>query len=93
MGRRIRRLLLSRLLRGDLRRWAIYLVVSAVWRRYRKLAGKEPEVVYRGTLGRGAQFHMATSKPLSRRLPRKRVQRALVAAAKRDAADIETAAT
>lgn len=89
MGRRIRRLLLSRLLRGDLRRWAIYLVVSSAWRRYRKLAGKEPELVYRGTLGRGAQLHMATSKPLSPRLPRKRIHRALVAAAERDAADIQ----
>lgn len=93
MGRRIRRLLLSRLLRGDLRRWAIYLVLSTGWRRYRKLVGKQSEVVYRGTLGRGAQLHMATSKPLSRRLPRRKLQRALVAAAERDVADIEAAAT
>ncbi len=92
MARRIRRLLISRLLRGDLRRWAIYLVASAAWRRYRKFAGKEPELVYRGTLGRGAKLSMATSKPLPRRLPRKKVHRALVDAAERDAAEIKATA-
>lgn len=86
MGPRVRRLLLSRVLRGDLRRWAIYLVVSSVWRRARKLAGREPELVYAATLGRGERLAMATSKPLPRRLRTKRVQRALEAAARTDLA-------
>ncbi|MCC6436667.1 MAG: hypothetical protein IT196_16645 [Acidimicrobiales bacterium] len=86
MGPRIRRLLLSRVLRGDLRRWAIYLVVSSLWRRYRKLAGKEPEVVYRSTLRRNERFAMATSKPLPRRLRTKKVHDALEAAARADLA-------
>ena len=54
MSKRIRRLVLARLLRGDLRRWAIYLGVSWLWRRYRKLTGKVPELVYSGRLPRGA---------------------------------------
>lgn len=86
MGPRLRRLLLSRLLRGDLRRWAIYLVASSAWRRYRKLAGREAEVVYTAAMGPGARFSMATSKPLPRRLRTKRVRRALDAAARADLA-------
>ncbi len=88
MGRRIRRLLLSRFLRGDMRRWAMYLAASALWKRYRKLTGKEPELVYRAALGRNARFDLATSKPLPRRLRNKRVRAALDAAARADLAEL-----
>lgn len=83
---RLRRLVVSRLLRGDLRRWAMYLALTSIWNRYRKLSGKQPELVYRAVLGRGARVDMATSKPLPRRLRTKRVQRALEAAARADLA-------
>lgn len=86
MARNLRRLLVTRMLRGDLRRWAIYLALSTVWKRYRRLSAKEPELVYQAVLGRDALFSLATSKPLPRRLRTKRVRRALEAAAKADLA-------
>ncbi len=92
MAKRIRRLVLARLLRGDLRRWAIYLSVSWLWRRYRKLTGKVPELVYSARLPRGAQLSMATSKPLPAKLPHKKVRAALQAAADHDVAEINASA-
>lgn len=86
MKARIRRLLVARLLRGDMRRWALYLAATTVWKRYRKLSGKQPELVYRAVLGREASFAMATSKPLPRRLRTKAVRKALEAASRADLA-------
>ena len=84
MKRRLRRLLVSRMLRGDLRRWAIYLLVTTLWTRFRKLTGREPELVYRARLGQGGLLSMATSEPLPRRLRTKQVRKALEAASRAD---------
>jgi hypothetical protein len=84
MKRRLERLLIARLVAGDLRRWAIYLAATTAWRRYRKLAGKEPELIYRRVLGRGARVDMGTFTPLPRRFRTKQVHDALAAAARAD---------
>jgi hypothetical protein len=83
---RLRRLLIGRMLGGDIRRWVIYFGVSFGWRQFRKLTSPPPEVVYKATFRPGERFAMATSKPLPRRLRTKRVRKALVAAAKADVA-------
>jgi hypothetical protein len=84
LKRRIRRLIIARLVAGDLRRWAIYLAATSAWRRYRKLAGKEPELLYRRVVGRGARVDMGTFPPLPRRFRSKAVHDALAAAARAD---------
>ncbi len=84
--RRFRRLLIGRLLGGDVRRWLIYFGVTFGWRQLRKITSPEPELVYRARLRPGEQVAMATSKPLPRHLRTKRVRKALEAAARADVA-------
>lgn len=86
MKGRFRRLVVSRMLRGDVRRWAMYLVVTTLWNRYKQLSGKQPEMVYRAVLDRGARVELATSAPLPRKLRTKQVRKALEAAARADLA-------
>lgn len=84
----IRRALLRRFLRGDLRRRALFMVTIWLWHRARKLGGKQPELVYRARLGRDARVSMRTSKPLPRSLPRRSARRALQVDAARELAEI-----
>jgi len=83
---RARRMIVNRFVRGDSRRWIAYLLLSALWSRYRKLSRREPELLYAGTFGPGTRFAMATSRPLPRRLRTRRVRRAIEAAARADLA-------
>jgi hypothetical protein len=84
--RRFRRLLIGRLLGGDVRRWLIYFGVTFGWRQVRKITSPQPELVYRAKLGPGGQVAMATSKPLPRHLRTKQLRKALEAAARADLA-------
>jgi hypothetical protein len=84
IARRLRLLFIARFVRGDLRRWAWFLLASAGWRQIRRLAAREPELLYRARIGRGQVLAMTPSKPLPRKLRTRAVRRALEAAARGD---------
>ena len=86
MTRRLRRLVVARVLRGDLRRWAMYLALTTVWNRYRSWRARSPS----WCTGPGSVEVRASTwpprKPLPRRLRTKQVRKALEAAARADLA-------
>lgn len=82
--RQLRRLLLSKVLGGDIRRWMIYIGGSFAVRQLGKVVRPTPELIYQGKLRRGQQLAMATSRPLPRRLRTKAVRKALEASSRDD---------
>lgn len=92
MPPQFRRLVVARLMAGRPRRWIYYFVLTAGWRRFRKLTGREPETVYTTVLRRGELLDVAASPPLPRRLRTKQVRRALRASSSREAHAVARAA-
>ena len=66
---------------GRPRRWLYYTVATMLWRRLRRLSGRQPEVVYRAALGPGGRLDLLTARPLPRRFQTRRRRRWLAAAA------------
>lgn len=80
LRRRLRLLVVGRFLAGDTRRWFLYFVVSALWKRIRKLRKGEPEMVYRTVMGPGQWLDVRTDRPLPAKLRSRRVRKELEAA-------------
>lgn len=86
IGRQVRRLALSKVLRGDLRRWMWYIGLTWTVRQVRKVVLPQPELIYKGTLRRGQSLGAVTAKPLPRYLRTRRLRKALAAASREDLA-------
>ncbi|MEA3218529.1 MAG: hypothetical protein QOJ19_4685 [Acidimicrobiia bacterium] len=80
LRQRLRLLLVGRVLAGDSRRWLMYLGLSALWRRLRKLRAGEPELVYRAVLSPGERLDVRTDRPLPPKLASRKLRRQLEAA-------------
>lgn len=79
--RRLRTLLLSRLLGGDLKKWLIYFAAMSGLRTARKIWKGEPELLYQATFGPGSHLGMLTDKPLPRHLRSRKLRKAIAAQA------------
>lgn len=78
--RRARYLLLGRLLRAKPGYWLYFTLASMAWRCYKRLSGRQPEVVYRADLRRGERLDLLTAKPLPKRFQKRRWRRRIAAA-------------